>query len=59
MDELVVHRNIIEETKVHRLCWLGHFDRMGVDRKVQRAYLKLVSNLCINCTQKIITALHV
>ncbi|XP_072946217.1 uncharacterized protein [Epargyreus clarus] len=43
LEDLVAESNIIGEIKAHRLCWLGHVERMGEDRAVKRAYLAVPS----------------
>lgn len=40
IKKLVVQPNIIGETKAHRLRWLGHLERMGDNRNVERAYMR-------------------
>lgn len=39
LEELVAHRNIIDESKAHGLPWLGHLEKMSEHRKEKRAYL--------------------
>ena len=38
LDELIRHRNIINDIKAQRLSWFGHLHRMSEDRMVNRVY---------------------
>ncbi|XP_026737112.1 uncharacterized protein LOC113500489 [Trichoplusia ni] len=38
IEEFPAIPNIIGKIKAHRLCWLGHVERMEEDRGVKRAY---------------------
>lgn len=40
----IAEPNIIGALKYHRLCWLGHVERMGDDRAAKREYLGLQVN---------------
>jgi hypothetical protein len=38
LDELIIHKNIINHTKAKRLSWFGHLHRVSEERMVKRVY---------------------
>jgi len=39
LDELIIHKNVINHIKAQRLSWFGHLHRMPEERMVEKKYI--------------------